>query len=158
MTNTQSDLRQEPSAPQHVWADGSRPPARIAEVIVSVLLGIVSAFVLVGLHRNSVEISGTGVPWGLIFGAAYQLVASVFLAAWSGRKLPLALLSAVFAVLAAMFAGPSAGGGILMPGEIAGEYQWQGWIVQLIGVLVPIAVLAAVWVIQIRRIAREHSR
>lgn len=149
--------RPQPSATTTFWADGIKPASRLIESIVSALLGTVSAFILVGTHRLSGTLGGVSVPWGLIFGAVFQLFASIFLLAWFGRKLPLGVLALVFAAFAMWFAGPSAGGGILMPGEIAGQFQWQGWAVQLIGVLIPAAVLASVWVRQITRLFRAGS-
>lgn len=145
---------QQPSAPATVWADGAAPSSRLVEIVAGAVIGVISGFVLIGTHRLQLPVGGSDIPVGLIFGAVFQCVGSVLLAAWFGRKMPLGVLSLVFAVLAMLFAGPSAGGGILMPGELAGEFQWQGWAVQLIGILVPLAVLTVMWIIQIRQISR----
>lgn len=148
------------AAPQRVAKPRTGPSKagaghRLAQLLAGGVLGLVSAFVLVGTHRVHGEIAGIDLPLGLIFGFAYQLVASIFLVLAFGTKLPLGALAAVFAALALLFAGPSQGGGILMPAQIGGVTQWQGWAVQFIGVLVPLVIAAVVWAQQIRDIARN---
>lgn len=132
--------------------------SRVVEVLSGAGLGVVSGFVLVGVHRMSVSLGGVELPWGLLFGAVFQIVGCVLLIALSGRKLPLAVFALVFAAMSMLFAGTSAGGGVLMPGEIAGVAQWQGWAVQIMGVLIPCLAIALVWARQIRALARGRGR
>ncbi|CAM4124942.1 MULTISPECIES: hypothetical protein [Helcobacillus] len=141
---------QPPSAPR-------RPLERIAQFATGAVLGVLSAFVLIGMHRVSAEIGGVTVPWGLAFGALFQVVACVLVVAWFDAKLPLIILAAVFALLALMFSGPSPGGGILMPAEVNGEAQYSGWLIQLIGVLIPLIAAAGLWAVQIAALRRAHE-
>lgn len=131
--------------------------SRVVDVLAGAGLGVLSGFVLVGVHRMSVSVGGIDIPWGLVFGAVFQIVGCVLLVALSGRKLPLAVFALVFALLSMVFAGTSAGGGVLMPGEIAGVVQWQGWAVQIMGVVIPCLVVALVWARQIRALARARG-
>ena len=130
---------------------------RLLQAITGALIGVLAALVLVGMHRVSADIGGVSVPWGLLFGAVFMIVASVLLTAWFEAKLPLGMLAFVFALLALLFAGESPGGGVLMPAQIAGEKQWTGWAVQIIGVAIPLVAAGIVWVRQIRSLHRQSA-
>ena len=55
----------------------------------------------------------------------------------TGTRFPLLVLGALWGILATPFLGEGAGGGVLMPAEIAGQAQFSGWIVQGLGVGIP---------------------
>ncbi len=131
--------------------------SRLIQLLAGAVLGALTAFVLVGMHRVSADIGGVSIPWGLLFGAVFMAVASILLTAWFEAKLPLGILALVFAMLALMFAGQSPGGGVLMPAQVAGQVQWTGWAVQLIGVLIPLAAAGLVWMRQIRALHRDSG-
>lgn len=139
-------------------AEGTGPTARAAQVIAAGVLGVISALLMVTTHRAQLDVAGVSLPIGLIIGGAFQLAASIFLVTATGRRLPLLVLTIVWGLVALPFAGRGAGGGILMPAAIGGVPQYSGWIVQGLGVLIPLLVLAALWILRIRRLTRERAR
>lgn len=122
------------------------------------ILAAISVLLLVTTHRLTVTVGGFGLPVGLLMGAVFQLAASLFLVASTGRRLPLIVLTAAWGTLVIPFAGNGAGGGVLMPGALGDQVQYQGWIVQLIGVGVPLAVLVVLWAVRMRRLLAAGRR
>ncbi|UYG16831.1 hypothetical protein BRM3_14715 [Brachybacterium huguangmaarense] len=137
-------------------ADGADLASRVAQVVAAIVLAAVSVLLMVTTHRTTAEVAGVDLPVGLVLGGAFQLAASVFLLAATGRRLPLVVLAFVWALLVIPFAGTGAGGGVLMPGSIAGRAQFSGWIVQFLGVGIPLVLAAIVWVRRIRRLTRAR--
>ncbi|WP_279063011.1 hypothetical protein [Dermabacter hominis] len=141
-----------------IFADGTRPTSRATEIVVGAIVGVLGGLVVIGTHRMRSTVHDVSVPWGLLFGCAYEVVATCMLVALSGRKLPLFIDALAFTLVAVYFSGTSLGGGLLVPAQIAGEAQWQGWVAQFLGVIVPLVGVAIVWAIQIRNIARANQR
>ncbi|MCT1955385.1 hypothetical protein M3C92_03995 [Dermabacter hominis] len=141
-----------------IFADGTRPTSRATEIVVGAIVGVLGGLVVIGTHRMRSTVQDVSVPWGLLFGCAYEVVATCMLVALSGRKLPLFIDALAFTLVAVYFSGTSLGGGLLVPAQIAGEAQWQGWAAQFLGVIVPLVGVAIVWAIQIRNIARANQR
>ena len=138
--------------------DGTAPASRRTEIIVGVIAGVFGGLVVIGTHRMRSTVGGVSVPWGVAFGCAFQTIATLGLIALSGRKLPLFMDALAFTLVAMYFSGTSLGGGLLVPAQIAGEAQWQGWAAQFLGVIVPLVGAAVVWALQIRNIARATKR
>ncbi len=135
-------------------AEGADLASRVAQVIAAIVLAAVSVLLMVTTHRTTAEVVGLELPVGLVLGGAFQLAASVFLLAATGRRLPLVVLAVGWALLVIPFAGTGAGGGVMMPGSIAGTAQYSGWIVQILGVGIPLVLAAVVWVRRIGRLTR----
>ena len=121
------------------------------------VLAVVSVLLLVAIHRVEVVAGGVHWPLGLVMGAIFQLAASVFLLTSTGRRLPVLVLLIAWGVLAMPFAGSGPGGGVLMPGQIAGKPQYSGYLIQIIGVGIPLLVLAGAQIAAIRRAGRERA-
>lgn len=138
--------------------EGADLLSRVLQVICALVLAVVSVLLMITLHRFTVVTGGVTIPLGLIMGGLFQLAASVFLLSATGRRMPLVVLAGAWAALAMVFAGSSAGGGVLMPGQIGGAVQYQGWIVQALGVGIPLVVLAAAWVARMRALLRASER
>lgn len=111
--------------------------ARLAQAAMAIVLAIVSVLLMVATHRAEVTLAGIDLPAGLVLGAVLQVVISVFLWAATGTRFPLLVLGSLWGILATPFLGEGAGGGVLMPAEIAGQAQFSGWIVQGLGVGIP---------------------
>lgn len=139
-------------------SEGARVGDRVAQVVMALILAVVSALVMVMIHRQGVEALGSTWPTGLLLGGVIQLAASTFLLASTGRRLPLVVLAVAWSLVAMPFAGQSAGGSVLMPAELGGAVQYQGWIVQLLGIAIPLLVLAADWATRIRRLAARQGQ
>lgn len=133
------------------------PASRITQVVAGVVLGVVSALLMVTTHRAGVDLLGVRVPTGLLLGAAFQVACCVFLLASMARLLPLLVLAATWCLAAAPFTGRSAGGGVVMPGSLGGHVQYQGWAVQILGVGIPLVVVAACWFRRFRGIQRAAA-
>ena len=125
--------------------------ARIGQAAMAVVLTLVSVPLLLTIHRVELDVLGAKLPLGLLFGAVFQIVVSLFLWASTGSRLPVLVLGALWGLAAAPFLGRGAGGGVLLPAEIAGETQISGWIVQGIGILVPFLVALVVTLAPLRR-------
>lgn len=143
--------------PGAVEPDGADTMSRLAQVIAALVLAVVSVLLMVTTHRVTLGVGGVPLPAGLALGAAFQLAASIFLLASTGRRLPLVVLTVAWGALGMVFAGQSAGGGVLMPAVIGDRPQYSGWAVQILGTLIPLLVLAAAWLGRIRRIARARA-
>ncbi len=141
-----------------IFFDGTTPASRATEIVVGAIVGVLGGLVVIGTHRMRSTVGGVQLPWGLALGFAFQAIATVGLVALSGRKLPLFMEALAFTLVAMYFSGTSLGGGLLVPAQIAGEAQWQGWVAQFLGVIVPLVGAALVWIIQIRNIARATKR
>lgn len=141
-----------------IFVDGTKPASRTTEIVVGAIAGVLGGLVVIGTHRMRSAVGGVQIPWGLIFGLAFQAIATGGLIAISGRKLALFIDALAFTIVAMYFSGTSLGGGLLVPAQIAGVAQWQGWAAQFLGVIVPLVGAAIVWIIQIRNIARATKR
>lgn len=133
---------------------GTDPLSRVVQVIVALVIAAISVMLMVTTHRAAFDVLGVRLPVGLLLGGLFQLAASVFLVSATGRRLPLVVLAAAWGVFVMPLAGTSAGGGVLMPGVLAGVVQYQGWIVQALGVGIPLLVLAVLWVTRMRALGR----
>jgi hypothetical protein len=122
--------------------------ARLGQAAMAVGLTVVSVLLLVTTHRLEVAVLGVDLPAGLLFGAAFQVVVCLFLWASTGTRFPLLVLGALWGLLAGPFLGEGAGGGVLMPAEIAGEVQLSGWVVQAIGIGIPFLVALALTLVR----------
>jgi hypothetical protein len=122
--------------------------ARLGQAAMAVVLTVVSVLLLVTTHRLEVAVLGVDLPAGLLFGAAFQVVVCLFLWASTGTRFPLLVLGALWGLLAGPFLGEGAGGGVLMPAEIAGEVQLSGWVVQAIGIGIPFLVALALTLVR----------
>ena len=117
--------------------------ARLGQAAMAVVLTIVSVPLLLTTHRVELAVLGADLSAGLLFGAAFQVVVSLFLWAATGTRFPVLVLGALWGLAAAPFLGQGAGGGVLLPAELAGQVQLSGWIVQGIGIGVPFLVVLA---------------
>ena len=117
--------------------------ARLGQAAMAVVLTIVSVPLLLPTPRVELAVLGADLPAGLLFGAAFQVVVSMFLWAATGTRFPVLVLGALWGLAAAPFLGQGAGGGVLLPAELAGQVQLSGWIVQGIGIGVPFLVVLA---------------
>ena len=117
--------------------------ARLGQAAMAVVLTIVSVPLLLTTHRVELAVLGADLPAGLLFGAAFQVVVSLFLWAATGTRFPVLVLGALWGLAAAPFLGQGAGGGVLLPAELAGQVQLSGWIVQGIGIGVHFLVVLA---------------
>jgi hypothetical protein len=124
--------------------DVTSPAARAGQLVLAVVLCAVSLFLLIPLHRFSIDLGGAHLPVGLLFALVFQVVVSVFLWAATGAYLPVIVLACLWGLGVMPFAGNGAGGGVLMPAALGDRIQLQGWVIQAIGVLVPFAVLLVV--------------
>ncbi|GAA1484550.1 hypothetical protein [Brachybacterium fresconis] len=131
------------------------PSARITQGVLGVVLTVLSVLLMLTTHRMRLALGGVDLPVGLIFGGAFQIVTCVFLYAATGSRLPLIVVGALWGLAALPFLGHGAGGGVLMPAEIAGRLQLAGWIVQGLGIGIPF--LAAL-LITVGRAWRQRRR
>ncbi|GAA1488489.1 hypothetical protein [Brachybacterium sacelli] len=116
--------------------------ARITQGVMAVVLAVISVLLMLTTHRMQVALGGVDLPVGPVFGGAFQIVTCVFLYSATGSRLPLVVVGSLWGLIALPFLGHGAGGGVLMPAEIAGRLQLGGWIVQGLGVGIPfVAVL-----------------
>lgn len=143
-----------PGAP----AEGTGVANRAAQIIAALVLAAVSVLLMVTTHRTTIEAAGIALPVGLLLGGAFQLAASIFLLAATGRRLPLVVLALAWALLVMPFTGTSVGGGVIMPGAIASTVQYAGWVVQLLGIGIPLVLLAGLWLRRMRRLTRGRGR
>ena len=132
MTSTQ----QRPTA-----VDTTSLAARLGQAAMAIVLAIVSVLLLVTTHRFELTVLGVDLPAGLLLGAVFQAVWSA-----TGTRFPLLVLGSLWGLLAGPFLGEGAGGGVLLPAEIAGQAQYSGWIVQGIGILIPFALALVITV------------
>lgn len=128
------------------------------QVVAAIVLAVISVLLLVTIHRLELPVAGIDLPIGLVMGAVFQLAALLFLVASTGRRLPLVVLTAAWGALVIPFSGNGAGGGVLMPGALGDQIQYQGWIVQLIGVGVPLLVLVVMWAVRMRTLLAARDR
>lgn len=142
------------SAAPHPPFDTTSRSARISQVISALVVAVVSVIVMVPTHRLSIDLGGLALPVGLLFGALFQTVASVFLWASTGSRLPVVLLACAWGLLVMPLAGTGPGGGVLMPAMLGDQMQYSGWIVQALGVFIPFIVCAVVTVQRLRRVPR----
>ena len=126
--------------------DTTSLPSRVAQVVMGVVLTIVSVLLMITTHRMQLELLGIDLPAGLLFGALFQVVVTVFLYASTGSRLPLVVVGSLWALVAIPFLGNGAGGGVLMPAVIAGKAQYSGWIVQGLGLVIPFLVAGGITV------------
>ncbi|MCS6712424.1 hypothetical protein JSY14_10440 [Brachybacterium sp. EF45031] len=127
---------------------------RLGQVLLAVVVGVVSAALMIVVHRAGVELGGVRWPVGLVLGAAFQLAASLFLLAATGSRLPVLMMLLTWVAAAMALLGEGAGGGVLVPAQLAGRPQYAGWVVQVLGVVIPAAVIAAA---SIRRLSRLQA-
>ncbi|MFC0675774.1 hypothetical protein [Brachybacterium hainanense] len=132
------------------------PPApdaagRIMQCVLAGVIALISVGLMVSLHRLSIDVLGLALPLGLVLGGLFQTVASIFLLAVTGSRLPVLVLACVWGIAVMPLAGAGAGGGVLMPAVIGGRMQVSGWIVQGLGVLIPFLVALAVTLLRRRR-------
>lgn len=111
--------------------------ARITQGIMGVVLTVLSVLLMLTTHRMQLSLGGVDLPVGLVFGGAFQVVTCVFLYSATGSRLPLVVVGSLWGLVALPFLGHGAGGGVLMPAELAGRLQLAGWIVQGLGVGIP---------------------
>ena len=137
MTSTQ----QRPTA-----VDTTSLAARLGQAAMAIVLAIVSVLLLVTTHRFELTVLGVDLPAGLLLGAVFQAVVCLFLWSATGTRFPLLVLGSLWDLLAGPFLGEWAGGGVLLPAEIAGQAQYSGWIVQGIGILIPFALALVITV------------
>lgn len=139
-----------------------RPTTGVLDRVVMVLLGLllaaVSLALMISTHRVHVDLFTISWPVGLVFGAVLQLAASIFLLSSGGSRLPLLVFLIAWGMGTALFAGTGAGGGVLMPAVIEDRIQFSGWIVQGLGILIPLAVLGVDLVLRLRRTAPRRAR
>lgn len=138
------------SAPRQV--DTESRAARLAQVVMAIVLAVLSVVLMVATHRVRVELLGIDWPAGLVFGAVFQIVSCVFLYAATGSRLPLLVLGSVWGILAMPMTGRGVGGGVLMPAVIGEQAQYSGWIAQILGLAIPFVVAG---VITARRLSRR---
>ena len=138
------------SAPRQV--DTESRAARLAQVVMAIVLAVLSVVLMVATHRVRVELLGIDWPAGLVFGAVFQIVSCVFLYGATGSRLPLLVLGSVWGILAMPMMGRGVGGGVLMPAVIGEQAQYSGWIVQGLGLAIPFVVAG---VITARRLSRR---
>lgn len=137
------------SAPRQV--DTESRAARLAQVVMAIVLAVLSVVLMVATHRVRVELLGIDWPAGLVFGTVFQIVSCVFLYAATGSRLPLLVLGSVWGILAMPMTGRGVGGGVLMPAVIGEQAQYSGWIVQGLGLGIPFLVAGAITAARLRR-------
>lgn len=119
-------------------------PDLAARLMQCVLAGVLAAICVgfqVALHRWQLDAAGLVLPVGLVLGALLETVSCVLLVAVAGSRVPVAVLACAWGIMVMPFAGRGIGGGVLMPAVIEGQAQYSGWILQAVGVLVPVAVI-----------------
>ncbi len=141
----------------HREVDTSSPSARVSQVVMGVVLAVISAPLMVIVHRLTLDVGGVGVPLGLLLAGLFQLLACVFLWASTDSRLPLVVLLAVWGIVALPFLGRGAGGGILVPAQLGGQPQYGGVLVQLLGVGIPLAMLAILTLIPLVKRYRARA-
>ncbi|PWH07061.1 hypothetical protein DEO23_07825 [Brachybacterium endophyticum] len=128
--------------------------ARISQVLSALVVAVISVLLLVTMHRLQWDVLGIGLPVGLLFGAVFQAVCSLFLWASTGSRLPVLVLGCIWGLMVMPLAGNGAGGGVLMPAVLGRQPQYSGWIIQGIGVAVPFVFLGAQMLLSRRRVRR----
>lgn len=114
--------------------------ARLAQAAMAIVLAIISVLLLLTTHRVELDLLGVAVPVGLLFGAVFQAITSVFLWAATGSRFPLLVLGSLWGILAMPFLGEGVGGGVMLPAVVADVPQLSGWIVQGLGLVIPFLV------------------
>ncbi|WP_299299776.1 hypothetical protein [uncultured Brachybacterium sp.] len=127
--------------------------ARLTQAAMAVVLAIVSVLLMISTHRVELPAAGLHLPAGLLFGALFQVVASVFLWAATGSRLPLLVLGSLWGVLAMPFLGEGMGGGVMMPAMLGTEPQYSGWVVQGLGLVIPFLIAGLITLVR-----RSRSR
>lgn len=127
--------------------------ARLTQAAMAVVLAIVSVLLMITTHRVELPVGGLHLPVGLLFGALFQVVASVFLWAATGSRLPLLVLGSLWGVLAMPFLGEGMGGGVMMPAMLGTEPQYSGWVVQGLGLVIPFLIAGLITLVR-----RSRSR
>lgn len=127
--------------------------ARLSQAAMAVVLTIVSVLLMITTHRVELSVLGLDLPAGLVFGAAFQVVACIFLWASTGSRLPLLVLGCLWGVLAMPFLGEGIGGGVLMPAMLGTEPQYSGWVVQGLGLVIPFLIAGLITLVR-----RSRSR
>jgi hypothetical protein len=123
----------------------------VGQVVLALILTVVSVLVLVPVHRLSLDVAGVAVPAGLVFAVLFQIVASVFLWASTGSRLPILLLGCLWGLAVIPFAGSGAGGGALLPAALGEQLQVSSYLIQGIGVLVPLLVALVITLVGRRK-------
>ncbi|MDO5662422.1 MAG: hypothetical protein Q4G40_06995 [Brachybacterium sp.] len=131
--------------------------SRLLQIAAGVILGVISAALLITIHRATVELGGVPVPTGLLLGAVFQLAASLFLLNAFASRLPVLILVVTWGAVATILSLEGPGGGVLVPAQIGDRMQYAGWIVQGIGVGIPLLVLLVDWTGRMRRITAERE-
>lgn len=147
-------MRWRPGPPRTV--DTTSVTARMAQVTQAVVLSILAAVLMITTHRVRVELGGVDWPVGLLFGAVFQVVCCVFAYASTGARLPLLLMGSLWGPFVLPFLARGAGGGVLLPAEIAGQVQYSGWVVQLLGIGIPFVAVAVVSLGRRRRVTTSR--
>ncbi|MGO2192348.1 hypothetical protein ACT3SQ_16885 [Brachybacterium sp. AOP42-C2-15] len=122
--------------------------ARLTQAAMAVVLAIVSVLLMITLHRVELPVAGLRLPVGLLFGALFQVVTSVFLWAATGSRLPLLVLGSLWGLLAMPFLGEGLGGGVLMPAMLGTEPQYSGWVVQGLGLVIPFLIAGLITLVR----------
>lgn len=121
---------------------------RLTQAAMAVVLAIVSVLLMITLHRVELPVAGLRLPVGLLFGALFQVVTSVFLWAATGSRLPLLVLGSLWGLLAMPFLGEGLGGGVLMPAMLGTEPQYSGWVVQGLGLVIPFLIAGLITLVR----------
>lgn len=140
-----------PSAPDAAPA----VPGRWGQAALAILPTILSVLLMLTTHRLRLELGGVQLPVGLLFGAVYQTVTSIFLWSLTGSRLPVVVLGGLWGLAAMPFLGRGVGGGVLLPGVIGDQVQYSGWIVQLLGIGIPFLVAGILTLARIRELSRR---
>ena len=122
--------------------------ARLTQAAMAVVRAIVSVLLMITLHRVELPVAGLRLPVGLLFGALFQVVTSVFLWAATGSRLPLLVLGSLWGLLAMPFLGEGLGGGVLMPAMLGTEPQYSGWVVQGLGLVIPFLIAGLITLVR----------
>lgn len=131
--------------------------ARVSQVLMALVLAAISVMLLLATHRLEVTLLGIDLPAGLAFGVLFQIVISVFLWSSTGTLLPVLVLGCLWGMLATPFLGEGAGGGVMLPAMLGDVPQYQGWIVQGIGMGVPFLVAGVIALAARRRRRANHQ-
>lgn len=129
--------------------------ARVSQAISAVVLAALSAALMITTHRVQVDLGGLALPAGLLIGAVFQTLVCLFLMASTGARFPILALSALWGLFAMPFLTRGVGGGVLIPAQIGGVAQYQGWVVQLLGVGIPLLFALGMTISSLRSIQAE---
>lgn len=136
-------------------ADMTSRSARISQAISAVVLAALSAALMITTHRVQLDVGGVALPAGLLIGALFQSLVCVFLMASTGARFPILALSGLWGLMAMPFLSRGVGGGVLVPAQVGGVAQYQGWVVQLLGVGIPLLFALGMTISRLRSIQAE---